>query len=69
MSLEGSILVVALWHGSWNWVATSDALQGPWVATMTTIIMAAAPLLVWRWGARELAPQSRPTVPALAGPA
>jgi len=59
---RGSILVVALWHGSWNWVATSDGLQGPWVAVMTTVIMVAAPLLVWWWGARELAPHARPVV-------
>lgn len=58
---RGSILVVALWHGSWNWVATSDGLQGPWVAVMTTIIMFVAPLLVWRWGARDLAARARQT--------
>jgi len=55
----GSILVVALWHGGWNWVATSDGLQGPWVAVMTTVIIIAAPLLVWKWGARNLAPNPR----------
>jgi len=59
---RGSILVVALWHGSWNWVATSDGLQGPWVAVMTTLIMVVAPLLVWRWGARNLAPTARSVV-------
>jgi len=57
---RGSILVVALWHGSWNWVATSDGLQGPWVAVMTAVILLAAPLLVWWWGARDLAPGPRP---------
>lgn len=51
----GSVLAVALWHGTWNWVATSEALQGPWVATMTAIIMVVAPLIVWRWGASDLA--------------
>lgn len=56
----GSVLVVALWHGGWNWVATSDALQGPWVATMTVIVIVTAPLLVWGWGARDLAPRARP---------
>ena len=61
---RGSILVVALWHGSWNWVATSDGLQGPWVATMTTLIMVAAPLLIWRWGVRDLSPYARPVVTA-----
>lgn len=59
---RGSILVVALWHGSWNWVATSDGLQGPWVAVMTAVIMVAAPLLIWWWGARELSPHVRPVV-------
>lgn len=61
---HGSVLAVALWHGTWNWVATSDAFQGPWVATMTTIIIVAAALLVWQWGARDLAPRARPTLPA-----
>lgn len=60
---RGSILVVALWHGSWNWVATSDGLQGPWVGTMTALIILAAPLLVWQWGASDLSPRARPTVP------
>ena len=60
---RGSILVVALWHGSWNWVATSDGLQGPWVAVMTVIIMFAAPLLVWHWGASNLYRQARGVVP------
>jgi uncharacterized protein len=60
---RGSILVVALWHGSWNWVATSDGLQGAWVAVMTTIVMVAAPLLVWRWGAQDLSPLTKAMVP------
>jgi membrane protease YdiL (CAAX protease family) len=60
---RGSILVVALWHGSWNWVATSDGLQGPWVAAMTAVIMFSAPLLIWWWGARDLSPHGRPVVP------
>jgi len=47
----GSILAAALWHGTWNWVATSDGLQGPWVGVMTVVILVAAPVLVWRWGA------------------
>jgi len=64
---RGSILAVALWHGSWNWVATSDAFQGMWVAAMTTVIMVAAPLLVWHWGARDLAPAARPMVPMAFG--
>lgn len=64
---RGSTLVVALWHGSWNWVAMSDGLQGPWVAAMSTAIMVVAPLLIWRWGARELGPRARPVVPAAGG--
>jgi membrane protease YdiL (CAAX protease family) len=57
---RGSILAVALWHGSWNWVSTSDGLQGAWVAVMTTVIIMAAPLLIWRFGARHLSPHARP---------
>ncbi len=64
----GSILVVALWHGTWNWVATADAFQGSWVATMTAVIMVAAPLLVWRLGARDLARRPRPIVVGATGP-
>lgn len=63
-SARGSVLAVALWHGSWNWVATSDGLQGPWVAVMTALIMVAAPVLVWRLGARDLARRARPVVTA-----
>jgi hypothetical protein len=59
---NGSILVVALWRGSWNWVATSGGLQGPWVAVMTAIIMVVAPVLIWLWGPRDLAPRPRPIV-------
>jgi membrane protease YdiL (CAAX protease family) len=61
---DGSILVVALWHGSWNWVATSDGLQGPWVAAMTAINMVAAPVLIWLLGPRNLALRPRPIVSA-----
>lgn len=64
---NGSILVAALWHGSWNWVATSDGLQGPWVAVMTAIIMLVAPALIWLWGRRDLAPGPRPIVSPPAG--
>jgi membrane protease YdiL (CAAX protease family) len=60
---RGSVLVVALWHGTWNWLATADGFQGPWVATMTTIIMVAAPLLIWWWGPAALAPGARATIP------
>mgnify|MGYP003296197142 CR=1 FL=1 len=60
---NGSILVVALWHGSWNWVATSDGLQGPWVAVMTALVMVTAPVVVWRWGPRRLALRPRAVVP------
>lgn len=60
---NGSVLVVALWHGSWNWVATSEALQGPWVPVMTAIVMVAAPILLWAWGARDLAPRPRTFIP------
>jgi CAAX protease family protein len=59
---KGSILAVALWHGTWNWVATSDALQGPWVAAMTMLLIILAPVIIWRWGGRDLAPRPRPTV-------
>lgn len=65
---HGSILAVALWHGTWNWVATSDGLQGPWIAVMTAVIMVAASVLVWRWGARDLAPRPRPVIPESAAP-
>ena len=61
---RGSILVVALWHGSWNWVATSDAFAGTWVAIMTTVIMVAAPLIVLACGTRNLAPSDRQMLPA-----
>ncbi|HUU35315.1 MAG TPA: CPBP family intramembrane glutamic endopeptidase [Vicinamibacterales bacterium] len=61
---RGSILAVALWHGTWNWVATSDAFGGTWVAIMTGIIMAAAPLVVLAWGAQDLAPSRRSMVPS-----
>ena len=60
---RGSVLAVALWHGSWNWVATSDAFQGIWVAIMTGVIMVAAPLMVLAWGAKDLARADRPMVP------
>jgi len=59
---RGSVLVVALWHGCWNWIATSDGLQGPWVAVMTTVIILATPLLVWWWGGRNLSPGPRPVL-------
>lgn len=65
---RGSILVVALWHGVWNWVATSDAFAGAWVAMMTTIIMVVAPILIWRWGPRNLAPVERATVGSMEDP-
>jgi uncharacterized protein len=61
---RGSILAVALWHGSWNWIATSDGLQGAWVATMTTIIMVVALALLWQWGFRDLSPRARPEIAA-----
>jgi len=61
---RGSVLVVALWHGTWNWLATSDAFQGWWVATMTAIIMVAGLALIWWWGARDLAPGVRAILPA-----
>lgn len=63
---NGSILAVAVWHGSWNWVATSDGLQGLWVAVMTAGVMVAAPILIWIWGPRDLAPRSRALVGLLA---
>jgi hypothetical protein len=66
---NGSILVPALWHGTWNGVATSEGMQGPWVAVMTAIIMVAAPVLIWLWGPRDLAPRPRTVVPPSAGPA
>ena len=59
----GSILVTALWHGTWNWVATSDAFQDSWVAVMTVIIMIAAPALVLILGPRDLARRSRHRIP------
>ncbi|HET6797820.1 MAG TPA: CPBP family intramembrane glutamic endopeptidase [Gemmatimonadales bacterium] len=65
---NGSVLAVALWHGSWNWVATSDGLQGPWVAVMTAVVMLAAPVLIGRWGARDLAPRPRTIIPPLSDP-
>ena len=68
-SSRGSILVVALWHGTWNWLATSDAFQGPWVAVMSGVIMAAAGLLVWRPGPRNLAPVEASSIPAAQPPA
>ena len=53
-SSRGSVLVVALWHGSWNWVATADGLQGPWVAVMSSLIMVAAVVIVFRYRPAEL---------------
>jgi hypothetical protein len=64
---RGSILVVALWHGTWNRVATSDAFLGAAVAAITAILMIAAALLILLWGARNLAPRDRPTLPVLGG--
>jgi len=61
-SSGGSILAVALWHGTWNWLATSDGLEGAWVAVMSAIIMVGALIVVWRLGTRNLAPGERPTV-------
>jgi membrane protease YdiL (CAAX protease family) len=51
---RGSVLAVLLWHGSWNWVAMSDGLQGAWVAVMSTLIIAWAIVIVWRYGPAEL---------------
>lgn len=59
----GSVMAVALWHGTWNWLATSDGFQGPWVATMSALIMVGAGVLVWWMGPRDLAPGRRPAVP------
>jgi membrane protease YdiL (CAAX protease family) len=44
----GSILAVALWHASFNFVSASPQASGPVAAVTSTLVMVWAAVLLWR---------------------
>jgi len=62
-STGGSVLAVAVWHGTWNLLAMTDAFAGRPVAIMSSIILAFGVALIFAAGPQHLSRQKRVTVP------
>ncbi len=53
-SSRGSVLAVALWHGTFNFVSASKASAGAVSAVVSVLVIVWAMLLVWLLGAAHL---------------
>ncbi|MDH5234879.1 MAG: CPBP family intramembrane metalloprotease [Gemmatimonadota bacterium] len=60
---RGSVLAVALWHGSFNFVSASPAASGFAAAVTSSLVMVWAVVVVWRYGAASLAAVPKQVMP------
>ncbi|MFN2119837.1 MAG: type II CAAX prenyl endopeptidase Rce1 family protein [Anaerolineales bacterium] len=58
-STEGSILVVAVWHGCFNYITASSAGNGVLAAVVSTVVMVWAVVVVFLYKPRNLSPKAR----------
>lgn len=60
-STDGSLLVVALWHGSFNFITASAAGEGLGAAIMSTIVMVWAIVLIFLYKPANLSTHEKQT--------
>jgi len=53
-SVEGSILIVAIWHGCFNYISASNAGNGLLAAVVSTIVMIWAVVVVFVYKPKTL---------------
>lgn len=52
----GSVLVVACWHTSFNFMVATPPGQGVVAAVLSTVVMVLAGVIAWRWSRQRPAP-------------
>lgn len=58
-STGGSILILAIWHGSFNFMSASDAGNGILAAVVSTLVMIWAVVVIWWFKPQNLSSQPR----------
>jgi uncharacterized protein len=58
-SASGSILILAIWHGCFNFMSASDAGNGILAAVVSTLVMVWAVVVVWWFKPQKLSRQPR----------
>jgi membrane protease YdiL (CAAX protease family) len=58
-SASGSILIVSVWHGCFNFISASDAGNGVLAAVVSTLVMVWAVVVIWWFKPQNLAQQPK----------
>ena len=58
-SASGSILIVAVWHGCFNFISASDAGNGVLAAVVSTLVMVWAVAVIWWFKPENLSSQPK----------
>jgi len=61
-STEGSILIVAIWHGCFNYISASNAGDGVLAAVISTLVMVGAVVVVLLYKPKNLSHRERFTI-------